>query len=369
VEAAYGVRIADSPVHESGSYTLEDVRAQLQASAYGDAGDAFVRVDFLRDPIDDDDAVVDLREAFARFGTAGGHLEVKAGRQILTWGTGDLLFVNDLFPKDWESFFVGRDDQYLKAPSDAIRLGIFGLPFDADFVVTPRFTEDRLPAPGGRFSLPLPPEGAPGPEQPVATLENAEIAARLSRWISDFTVELYYYHGFYKTPVGRRAEDGAPFHPELDVFGASGRGGVLGGIGWAEWGWYHSAEPTPGADIVPGSSHQYLAGWERQIITDLNATVQYWGESAPDAPPGEDVQHLVTARIEKLLHYQTVRLSFFAYHDPADGDSYARVLGSYDVADDVKVTLGANIFRGRSTTRFGAFDSDDNVYLRLRGSF
>ncbi|MFW6031595.1 MAG: hypothetical protein ACOC9T_03300, partial [Myxococcota bacterium] len=32
-------------------------------------------------------------------------------------GTGDLVFLNDLFPKDWRSFLLGRDLDYLKAPS------------------------------------------------------------------------------------------------------------------------------------------------------------------------------------------------------------------------------------------------------------
>ena len=52
---------------------------------------------------------------------AGCNLDVKLGRQVLTWGTGDLLFLNDLFPKDWVSFFAGRDDEYLKAPSNTLR--------------------------------------------------------------------------------------------------------------------------------------------------------------------------------------------------------------------------------------------------------
>ena len=134
-----------------------------------------------------------------------------------------------------------------------------------------------------------------------------------------------------------------------------------------EYGWYRS--PREGADAGPGSSHRYLAGWERTIATDLNLTLQYWGESFTDAPSSDDRDHLITARLEKLLHYQTVRISLFGYHDPEDGDSYLRAFGSYDVSDEVKLTLGANVFRGRATTMFGAFDSDDNVYTRFRYTF
>ena len=41
-------------------------------------------------------------------------LDLKFGRQVFTWGTGDYVFVNDLFPKDYVSFYIGRDDEYLK---------------------------------------------------------------------------------------------------------------------------------------------------------------------------------------------------------------------------------------------------------------
>ena len=50
---------------------------------------------------------------------------------------GDLLFINDLFPKDWVSFFVGRDDEYLKAPSDSLKASFFNELFNLDFVYTP----------------------------------------------------------------------------------------------------------------------------------------------------------------------------------------------------------------------------------------
>jgi len=48
--------------------------------------------------------------------------DLKIGRQILTWGKGDYVFINDLFPKDYRSFLSGRNIEYLKAPSDAIKL-------------------------------------------------------------------------------------------------------------------------------------------------------------------------------------------------------------------------------------------------------
>jgi len=66
-------------------------------------------------------------------------VDVKIGRQVLTWGTGDLLFVNDLFPKDWKSFFCGRDTEYLKAFSDAAKISVFFDLVNIDLVYMPLF--------------------------------------------------------------------------------------------------------------------------------------------------------------------------------------------------------------------------------------
>ena len=391
VEGAWGLRTARSPVHDdSRDWVLEETRAQVRLQAAGDVGEAFVRLDALQDHAAEGDTDLELREGFLRFTTAAGHLDVKAGRQALTWGTGDLVFVNDLFPKDWESFFAGREDQYLKAPVDALRLGFFGLPFDVDLVLAPDFTPDRLPAPGGRFSI----DAAPGfaePAQPGGEIQDGELAVRLSRYAGDATASAYGYVGFFPTPSAiRDVPDPAdpastvfqPWHAPLHAWGASLRGAALGGVAWIEGGWYDSRADRDGGDpSVPNSSVRYLAGHERQLATDLNATVQYYGEWTMDhgaaraalsgGDPGDEFRHLVTLRLEKLLHYQTVRLSFFSFVSPTDEDTHVRGLVSYQIADGVDAAVGANVFEASdgSTGTFAPFDADDSVFVRLRYTY
>lgn len=381
VEGAWGARTARSPVHvDSRDYTLSEVRAQVQMEAWGDVGEAFVRFDVLQDRVVSESGEVELREGWARFTTAGDRLEVKAGRQALNWGTGDLVFVNDLFPKDWESFFSGREEQYLKAPTDVLRLGLFGLPLDVDFVWTPTFSPDRFPGPGPRFSL-VPPDGTTQPARPAQTLDNSELALRLSRWLGSWALELYGYRGFFKNPQGIAVEPTQPdpvfrpFHPALNVYGASLRGDVSGTVTWAEAGWYDVREESgtdeAGRDLmVPESSLRWILGAERQVATDLTFGLQWYAEA--EFPEGEDtdLSNLFTARIERLLKYQTVRLSLFGFWSPTDEDLYLRPLISWKPTDELELVLGANVFEGKSdTTRFGAFDHDDNVYTRIRWSF
>jgi len=383
-EAAWGVRTARSAVHSEGGtgerldYTMSEVRAQVQMEAWGDAGDAFVRFDVVQDRVlgvGD----VELREGWVRFTTAGDRLEVKAGRQATTWGTGDLVFVNDRFPKDWESFFIGREAQYLKAPSNVLRLGLFGLPMDVDFVWTPEFTPDRLPLPGPRFSVEVP-ENTTAPVPPDQTLENSELALRLSRWLGSWALNLYGYSGFAKVPTGVVAEPTdppafRPFYPAVNVWGASIRGDLAGTVTWLEGGWYDVREDS-GTDeagrviLVPESSLRWFLGAERQIATDLNFGLQWYAEAEFPEGKDTDLSNLFTTRLEKLLHYQTVRLSLFVFWSPTDEDGHVRPFVTWKPADELELALGANIFEGKTdTTRFGSFDQDDNVYTRIRWSF
>ncbi|MFH1717760.1 MAG: hypothetical protein ABIF19_10440, partial [Planctomycetota bacterium] len=102
--------------------SIMENRLQLDLYSYLDWGDVRVKGDFFGDLVTEK-GYFDLREANV-FTRPADFADLKVGRQILTWGTGDLIFINDLFPKDWQSFFIGRDTEYLKAPSDAAKVSL-----------------------------------------------------------------------------------------------------------------------------------------------------------------------------------------------------------------------------------------------------
>ncbi len=381
VEAGLGGRTAaDTPFDGEQDYTLKETRVQLRLDAYGEVGEVFVRLDLLDDQTTGAGTDAELREGYLRFPAFDDHLDIKAGRQALTWGTGDLVFVNDLFPKDWVSFFIGREDQYLKAPADAIRLGLFGLPFDIDVVLMPEFTPDRLPT-GERLAFFAPPDTMAPPVLPPGLAENGEVAMRLSRYVGNLTASVYAYRGFYKTPTGMTA-DMVPVYPKLSVFGGSVRGGALGGIFWLEGGYYDSRQDRDGDNpMIENSTARFLAGFEKQLATDFNAGLQWYGEAMKDHDgyaaglqtgmwEQDELRQIATLRLEKMMNYQTVRMSIFTFYSPTDEDLYARGLVSYKVTDDVEVALGGNLFEGdNDQTQFGQLDKNDNLFARMRYSF
>ncbi|MCB0326771.1 MAG: hypothetical protein KDD52_04045, partial [Bdellovibrionales bacterium] len=244
--------------------------------------------DFLYDPVWDavdlnlnsGTSWFDLREAHAVF-RPFRFMDIKIGRQILTWGTGDLIFINDLFPKDWVSFFVGRDLVYLKAPSDAIKLALFSDVANLDIIYTPQFDSDRYIS-GQRISFYS--QGAhslQGQNAPISVQDQEqwfsddEISIRLYRSIKASTIALYYYRGFWKSPAGFEPNLGKYTFPELSVYGASVRGPFANGIAYVEGGYYDSMKDREGTNpLIRNSELRVLGGYEKEIFEETTLGVQ-----------------------------------------------------------------------------------------------
>jgi hypothetical protein len=389
-EARVGPRIVEDS-HHSSQFTLGETRLQLKSDPYVGPFRLGFKADFLYDAVTRE-ARMELREANASF-SPFSFMDVKVGRQILTWGTGDLLFINDLFPKDYISFFIGRDEEYLKAPSDALKVSFFGLPLgtNLDLVYVPVFDPDVFPT-GKRLTYYNPllnmragSSNRLRTEGRSAWFEDDEVHARLYRNIGSYEVAAYGYHGFWKTPMGVNLTNGKFLFPRLNVYGASVRGPALGGIGNVEVGYYDSpGDPTGSNPLMPNSQYRLLVGYSRdlpQIARDFTIGVQYYVEHMLDygalertwpagLPEPSRNHQVLTLRVTKLMLNQDLNLGLFTYWSPSDNDAYLRPHASYKITDRWVVDGGANIFLGqRRFTQFGQFEPNSNVYVGLRYSF
>src|SRR5574341_1728043 len=98
MESAGGIRVVDNP-SQSKDATLGEGRFQLELSYDGPKGSRlFLKADAIGDGVEEE-GKGDLREAYLDL-SPFTILDMRLGRQIITWGTGDLIFINDLFPKD-----------------------------------------------------------------------------------------------------------------------------------------------------------------------------------------------------------------------------------------------------------------------------
>jgi hypothetical protein len=384
MEIRSGWRLQNDPYEKDAS--LGEARIQLDLGR--DIGWGLIKIkgdlgnDFVTDK-----AITDLREMHLSFSPLD-NADIKVGRQVLTWGTGDLLFINDLFPKDWESFFIGRDDEYLKAPSNAIKTSLFFDQANLDLVYVPEFNNSNY-IDGSRISywnniL----DRTAGRDYVFDDIErnkvfsDSELAGRLYKNIGGKEIALYGYYGFWKTPEGLDMTTMRLIYPRLAVYGASIRGTMMGGIANLEVGYYDSLDDQSGENsTIRNSELRFLVGYERELADNLTGGFQYYLEAiqnydeyratlTPGTPEADEYRHLLTMRLTKLMLNQNLRLSLFAYYSPSDKDTYLRPKTHYKITDHWAIEAGGNLFGGSDDhTFFGQFDRNTNIYASARYSF
>ncbi len=384
-ETRAGVRTQSDPA-QSKDTPLAESRLQLETIRDWGPVEVGLRADFMLDGVLEQ-ADFDLRRLRLTWSPLD-NLDLRMGRQVLTWGTGDLIFINDMFPKDWQSFLAGRDEEYLKAPSDALRVGLFTDWVNVNFVYTPQFDHDRFIT-GERISFYNPMKGRTSGrdeqadfDAPSTWFQDDEFALRLYRNIGAYEFALYAYSGYWKSPGGQRLLPMQATFPKLNVYGASLRGTVGKGIGNIEAGYYDSRQDRGGGNpFINNSEIRLLIGYEQELAREFTGGFQYYLEHMMDYDDYRDTlpffvdardrnRHVFTVRLTKLLMNQDLTLSFFVFYSPSDGDGYLRPKAAYKVNDTWIVEGGANIFLGIAQhTFFGQFEDDSNIYANVRASF
>lgn len=384
VEGNYAVN-TDTSNPDGGDFKWAEERLQIKLDASKNSMRLFLKTDALYDHVDEIDGV-ELKEGFVDF--TAEKWDTRIGRQVITWGLGDLIFINDIFPKDYEAFFSGRPMEYLKKGVDGVKIGIYPSFASAELIVIPFFEPNNFPD-SKRFHMfdPMPSVTNRKEEEPSTKIDNTEIALRIYRDVAGFDGSIYFYRGFFRQPSMLPDSMTAPakitlFYPELSVYGASLQGRMLDGVISLEAGYYDSREDRNGTDpMTPNSQTKFLIGYQRQLWEDFTIGLQYFGEymhdyseyekNLPSGFPQEKKLHdLASVRLTQFLIHQTLKLSFFSFYGPADKDYLLNPEIKYNFTDSVWASLGANVFGGgEEWNQFGNLDKNDNVYVQVRYEF
>ena len=365
---------------EGRDYKWLEERAQLKFEATGDAWRLLAKGDFAYDHLGRKNQA-ELREGYVEY--TASNWDLRAGRQIITWGLGDLVFVNDVFPKDHEALFAGRPLEYLKCGLDAVKLGMYPEFASFELVAASSFRESRTPD-DRRFHVfdPMPAVT----DRETVKPGQGDVGLRIYRDIAGYDAALYLYRGFQRTPSMRPDSTTAPtgstlFYPKLSVYGASVSGRAGNGVLSLEGAYYDSRQDRGGGDFtVPNTQTRLLVGYQFQPVEDLSLSFQYYTEYMHDygaylaAPPaGFPVEkrrsHTFTARVTQLAWHQTLWLSAYASYNTANGDYFVNPELRYSFTDRIWAAIGANLFGGKSWGQFGQLSRDDNVYLQARYVF
>ncbi|MGY0218749.1 hypothetical protein ACWJJH_15390 [Endozoicomonadaceae bacterium StTr2] len=377
-EAGYGSRLHHNAALPRDK-TYSEFRTRLELDYQAESWQLQLKGDAVYDDVQHK-GQWQTRTAAVAFSPAE-QLDIKVGRQVLTWGTGDYLFLNDLFPKDWQSFFTGRDDEYLKAPSDSLKASWYGQGFNLDLVWSPEFTADRI-VNGDRFSYFSPAQDKSTaahthPDKP----DGDTLAVRLATSRNGVEYAAYGYHGYWPTPVGINKK-GQMTYSSLNVWGASARTPLGKGVFNSELAWYDSREDRKGNNPgIANSQFRGLLGYEQEVIKDLTAAVQYYLEWTQDydrlkkhspnpAYEPEEYRQLLTLRLTWRTLQQKLQWNLFSFWSWTDRDAYLKPSVVYRMDDRWTFSVGANLFYGRHRySFFGQHEDNSSIWGRVRVSF
>ncbi len=365
--------------------SLAELRGEVFANRYVGPHFFSAKFDFVADDIDDNHLRAEVRELFVNF-KLGENANLKVGQQVLTWGTGDFIFINDLFSKDWQSMFSGRDDSYLKKPDPAVKFSWFNEIANVDVAWVPVFDGDEYIS-GERFAYYNPMAGTVtgqrlAVENPDNNFDNSAFSLRLSKNAGGTEYALYGYHGLYSQPSAFNPISGKNAFPKMNAIGASVRGTLSGGIANAEMSYWNFLGEKDGSNaFVPNDQLNLLLGYEHEIASNVTLSGQYLVQKMQDydrarqvaANPAQLVNEwhqTTTVRLNWQAMQQKLNVSLFAFYSLDDKDFYLKPKVSYRQDDHWLYEVGANIFGGKNNySQWGQFEKDSNVYARLRYNF
>jgi hypothetical protein len=379
VQAHAAVRTSDvdCPAGTKCNAPFNDQRVQLKAEGGNEAGSLafFGKIDWVHDSVLDEHDN-EVRELYADYNA--DNFIMRGGRQIITWGVGDLLFINDIFPKDWVAFYSGLPMEYLKRGSDALKLDLFMGSTTLEMVISD-FRADRLPdrrqfVMASSFSSSLP--------RNIDEPAGREIALKLSGNLGGWDSAVYASRGYYRAPaLTETNSEISGIYPRLNTFGASLSGAFASGVLNLETGYYDSEDDRDGGNpAIENSQTRFLIGYSRQVGQETQIGVQAYAEWMQDydaykrtLPSGfsqrDEVRTVATLRFTQHYLHQTLTFNLFAFWGLSEDDSYIIPSVRYAFSDNLWSEFGANILNGSRSGMFGALGDNDNIYLAVRYAF
>jgi hypothetical protein len=331
----------------------------------------------LRGPIGDSDATGELREAFVdvRF----GQLDVRLGRQIIAWGRADGVNPTDNLTGE-DLTLLAPDDDDRRLGTTAVRASYYLGDVSVTGLWLPEFR-------GLRFPLPPAPPGLsfvrdvrewPGDQWAV----RVEQTGRAVDWSAS------YFDGRDLFPdLG--LDDDAPrirlTHHRVRIAGAD-MAANIGRFALRAEGAYVETEDATGDDPFTKNPFVFLVlGGDRTFREYLNLNVQYlyrFVVAYQTAPPAivASQQAVLNSQARRVQHGMSFRVAHkwlretleaecaaAAFFGPRGLDIRPKI--SYAVTDHWKVLVGAEVFRGESSSVFGLLRPNTTTYLEVRWSF
>jgi len=329
------------------------VRGELTIEK-GHAG-AFVSANLIHNAILSNHTGFQLREAYAYY--SDNHWDVRAGRQIITWGVADALRLTDIIsPMDYTEF-LAQDYDDIRIPVGGLRVRFSREKWSMEAVAIPV---------SSFFDLPTDAENpwSVGPiaigAEPSHNAYNMEYGGRLAFFLSGIDFSFSALHTWNKQPM---LCNGVGEYRRMTMLGADvsvpiGKFVVRGEV--AE---YLDELQTGG---TRAASTNALLGIDWYAGNDWTLSAQY---SHKYVALGEHRNTaLSTLRISKELLHNTLTLQTFAYIDVTNGGIFNRLSADYALNDQIHAVIGYDYFHADGGM-FAIYNKNSELFFKLKYSF
>ncbi len=349
-----------------------------------------------------------LREAYVDlYEFLSPNLDVRIGRQRITWGTGDKINPTDnLNPDDLEDIWdFGRH-----IPTTSMLATYYWDEVTIYGVFIPSFTPATFPPPdwAGALAGAMPVLGGsikPSAVSDVLDLpgrslkEQASAAIKVSRTVLSYDLSVSCYTGRSDFPVMEKViltpdgSGGVEAHsilsyPRMHVLGADMSGAIMDVGVWAEAGVFFPEEVRATVDASAAGMDnselvtlpddpfmRFVIGGDYTFPGGLYVNGQFIHGFVHEL--GDDALHdYLIGGVEKKFRNETIKLTLAAALEVPDvtdpGDDYA-IVGMPEIVyypwDGSEIKVGAHLIEGSGHSNFGQLTGMDEIYMAFKYAF
>lgn len=325
----------------------------------------------------------ELREAYIDHREK--HWGIRAGRQLVIWGTADGVRITDLVSPMDMSEFLAQDYDDIRMPVTALRLFFYNHIFKLDIVTVPVFQGYVLPVDKANpwsvlssFSVPVVWNAGTGPE---IKFKNIEYGGRLSFTFPGVDFSLSALYTWNKMPVLKYMPSGGVMNimPEYHRMGFVG-GDISKPLGQVvirgEGAFNISKHFTykPEAFMQPDKGYNtcnWLLGLDWYAPKEWMLSVQLSGEKIfgyEEYLSQEDNRLLATMNLSKKMFENSLTISDFIYFDIRNIGWFNRCSVDYSISDSLHFGIGYDWFGGDKGI-FGIYRRNSEFWGKIKYCF
>jgi hypothetical protein len=326
-----------------------------------------------------------LLEAYTNFYL--GSVDLRVGKQVITWGRADALNPTDvLTPKDF-TLLSARDEEERRIGTAAVKANYYRGDYTLSLIWLPIFNPSTIPltAPAG-FRI-------TEDKRSQGRWTEQGFAAKLDHTGGDFDWSFSYYYGLDVIPTGRSVTPTLTnlSHNRIHMVGADfaknlGRVGLRG-----ETAYVHTQDPG-GSDVVVKNPYVFtVLGADYDVTEDLNINLQayqriiinYQDMFRIQDPAVRNVavlnvifhqqmdriQEGITGRIKAQWWNDTLEAELLGVWNANRSDFFVRPSVAYAFTDRWKGFMGWDVFNGRKESLNGFLQNNTSFFAELRATF